>query len=67
VRNLLILIATGILENLGFRQLLAIWRAQAFLDVLRGKTSWGAMERRGFQPTARSSKAVASAELEASR
>jgi cellulose synthase/poly-beta-1,6-N-acetylglucosamine synthase-like glycosyltransferase len=67
VRNLLILVAAGILENLGFRQLLALWRAQAFLDVLRGNTSWGAMERRGFQLAAPRSEAVANPELECSR
>ncbi len=35
-----------------FRQLLTIWRAQAFVDLLRGNRSWGAMERTGFQKPA---------------
>jgi len=48
VRNMLLLVAAGILENLGFRQLLTVWRAQAFWDLLRGKKHWGVMERQGF-------------------
>ena len=49
VRNMLLLVAASILENLGFRQLLTIWRAQALWDLLRGKKQWGVMERQGFQ------------------
>ena len=48
VRNMLLLVAAGILENLGFRQLLALWRAQAFWDLLRGRKHWGVMVRLGF-------------------
>ena len=51
VGSLLTLIVCGVLENLGFRQLMTLWRAQAFIDVWRGKGGWGAMERKGFQPT----------------
>ncbi|MFN8007895.1 MAG: glycosyltransferase [Terriglobia bacterium] len=50
-RNLLTLIAAGIVENFGFRQLLAFWRAYAFVEVFRGNRSWGNMERKGFQGT----------------
>ena len=49
VRSLLLLVAAGILENFGFRQLLTLWRAAAFWDLLRGKKTWGDMERRGFE------------------
>jgi len=49
VRNMLLLVAAAVLENLGFRQLLTLWRAQAFWDVMRGNRSWGVMERQGFQ------------------
>jgi cellulose synthase/poly-beta-1,6-N-acetylglucosamine synthase-like glycosyltransferase len=49
VRSMLLLIASAILENFGFRQLLTLWRAQAFWDVLKGNKSWGVMERQGFQ------------------
>jgi hypothetical protein len=48
VHDLLLLVVSGVLESLGFRQLLTIWRAGAFLDVLRGRTGWGFMERKGF-------------------
>lgn len=48
VRHLLILIASAVLESLGFRQLLTVWRAGAFLDVLRKTKGWGRMERKGF-------------------
>jgi hypothetical protein len=41
-----------VLENLGFRQLLTVWRAQAFVDLLRGRGGWGAMQRKGFQRAA---------------
>ena len=46
---LLTLIGASLVENLGFRQLLTFWRAMAFVDLLRGKKSWGAMERQGLK------------------
>jgi cellulose synthase/poly-beta-1,6-N-acetylglucosamine synthase-like glycosyltransferase len=49
VKNLCLLIVAGLVENLGFRQLLTFWRALAFLDVIRGNKTWGAMERQGLQ------------------
>lgn len=49
IKSLLTLILFGLLENLGFRQLLTIWRAQAFLDIWNRKGGWGTMQRRGFQ------------------
>ncbi len=43
------LFGAAILENLGFRQLLTIWRTRGLIDGLRGKKKgWGIMERRGF-------------------
>ena len=48
VRNLLVLIVASLVENLGFRQLLTMWRALAYIDLIRGKKSWGAMERQGL-------------------
>lgn len=53
VKNLLLLVAASLVENLGFRQLLTVWRALAFVDVLRGKKSWGVMERHGVLVDAR--------------
>ena len=47
-RDILILTAAGIAENLFYRQYLSVVRAWAFLDYLRGKNEWGAMEKRGF-------------------
>lgn len=47
-RDVLELLWVAVLENLGFRQLLTIWRTQALIDVIRRKKGWGAMERRGF-------------------
>lgn len=40
----------GVLENFGYRQLNTIWRAYAIVSFLRKNQSWGAMERRGFDP-----------------
>jgi cellulose synthase/poly-beta-1,6-N-acetylglucosamine synthase-like glycosyltransferase len=47
-RDILILTVSGILENLFYRQYLSVVRAKAFLEYLRGKNEWGAMEKRGF-------------------
>ena len=43
-----LLFAAAIVENLGFRQLMTLWRVRGLIDGLRGKQGWGAMERRGF-------------------
>ncbi len=40
----------GVLENFGYRQLNTVWRAWAIVSFLRKNQSWGAMERRGFDP-----------------
>jgi cellulose synthase/poly-beta-1,6-N-acetylglucosamine synthase-like glycosyltransferase len=48
VRSLAALLMTAVMENLGFRQIVTFWRAQAIIDLLRGVKSWGVMERRGF-------------------
>ncbi len=47
-RDIFILAAAGIAENLFYRQYLAVVRAWAYIDFLRGKNEWGAMEKRGF-------------------
>jgi cellulose synthase/poly-beta-1,6-N-acetylglucosamine synthase-like glycosyltransferase len=49
VTDLGLLLAAAVLENLGYRQLLALWRVEGLWDAVRGKSGWGAMERRGFQ------------------
>jgi cellulose synthase/poly-beta-1,6-N-acetylglucosamine synthase-like glycosyltransferase len=48
VRDLLLLIGLGIVENFGFRQLTTWWRIKGTYDFLRGKGGWGAMTRTGF-------------------
>lgn len=52
VRDLLVLLAASILENVGYRQLNNIWRLQGTWQFLTGSTSWGAMTRRGFDVSA---------------
>jgi hypothetical protein len=47
-KNLFALIAAGILESLGFKQMLTVCRCMAFLDLSRGRKDWGRMERTGF-------------------
>jgi cellulose synthase/poly-beta-1,6-N-acetylglucosamine synthase-like glycosyltransferase len=42
------LFGAAVIENLGFRQLLTIWRTRGLIDGIRGKQGGGAMERRGF-------------------
>ena len=49
VWNLVGLIIAGGVENFGFRQILTVCRALAFIDILRGNKAWGKMERKGFQ------------------
>ena len=43
------LIAFGIVENFGYRQMLALFKVKAFWDVVRRRRAWGRMERTGFQ------------------
>ena len=49
--DLVRLAVLGIVENFGYRQLTAWWRLRGVFDFLRGRAEWGAMTRRGFQPT----------------
>ena len=42
------LFVAAVVESLGFRQLLTVWRTKGLIDGLRGKEGWGAMERKGF-------------------
>ena len=47
-RDVLRLLAYTLLENVGYRQLHHGWRLLGFVDIVRGKTEWGAQERRGL-------------------
>jgi hypothetical protein len=42
------LIGFSVVENIGYRQLIAFWRFLAFFDLARGRGDWGDMRRRGF-------------------
>ena len=43
------LIAFSLLENFGYRQMLAVMKIKAFIDFLRQRRAWGRMRRRGFR------------------
>jgi cellulose synthase/poly-beta-1,6-N-acetylglucosamine synthase-like glycosyltransferase len=42
------LLVAALLENVGYRQLLAVWRLLAFADLARKNRGWGEMRRRGL-------------------
>ena len=42
------LLAYAVLENIGYHQLHDLWRTIGYVDIARGKTGWGAQQRRGF-------------------
>ncbi len=46
--HLALLLAFGVIENFGYRQMTVWWRVRAFYDYYKGVTSWGEMKRKGF-------------------
>jgi cellulose synthase/poly-beta-1,6-N-acetylglucosamine synthase-like glycosyltransferase len=52
-RDLARLLLFTVVENFGYRQLQALWRAQATVDFLRKKQGWGEMRRLGFESGAK--------------
>jgi cellulose synthase/poly-beta-1,6-N-acetylglucosamine synthase-like glycosyltransferase len=52
LRDIFILTASGLAENLFYRQYLSVVRVRAYWDYLKGKNEWGAMEKRGFAKAA---------------
>ncbi|UCE40610.1 MAG: glycosyltransferase family 2 protein [Candidatus Aminicenantes bacterium] len=48
LKDIIIIIAYGLMENILYRQWLALVRARAFIDLALGKEEWGEMEKRGF-------------------
>ncbi len=48
LKEVLILVAYSIIENLGPRQLLSLWRTGAYLSMLRKQGGWEKAERKGF-------------------
>ena len=47
--HLALLVLAGVLENFGYRQVLALFKVKAFYDFLRRRKAWGRMEREGFR------------------
>jgi cellulose synthase/poly-beta-1,6-N-acetylglucosamine synthase-like glycosyltransferase len=50
MRDKLVLLVWVSLEYLGYHQLTLLWRIRGLIGFLRGRSDWGAMERRGFGP-----------------
>jgi cellulose synthase/poly-beta-1,6-N-acetylglucosamine synthase-like glycosyltransferase len=48
LKDIMIIMAFGLLENVLYRQWLTFIRAKAFIDLAVGKHEWGEMEKRGF-------------------
>src|SRR5207245_11520113 len=48
--HLAILVLFAVLENFGYRQILALFKVKAFGDFLLRRRTWGRMEREGFRP-----------------
>jgi len=48
LKDLMLLIVLGLVENFGYRQLTTWWRLRGTIDYFRGKSGWGAMTRKGF-------------------
>ena len=49
IKDLFILLAFGVIENFGYRQLLSLWRAQAIFKFFFSKDKkWEVVEKRGF-------------------
>lgn len=61
LRDLVRLVAYGVLENLGYRQLITTYRVRGFFSYLRGNKSWGEIQRLGFGAAAGSVAAGAGA------
>ena len=51
LRDLLRLIAYSVFENVGYRQVITLYRVRGFFAYLRGNKAWGEIERVGFGPT----------------
>lgn len=51
--HLALLVIAGVVENFGYRQVLAIFKVKAFFDFLLRRKTWGRMEREGFRKARR--------------
>jgi cellulose synthase/poly-beta-1,6-N-acetylglucosamine synthase-like glycosyltransferase len=54
MRHLLILMAYAVIENFGYRQMIALFRAQGVLRYFLGKREWELVVHRGIRQPARS-------------
>ncbi|MEX2103472.1 MAG: glycosyltransferase family 2 protein, partial [Gaiellaceae bacterium] len=54
------IVLAALTENLGYRQLLMVWRTLAFVDMARRRKGWGEMRRRGlgYSPVGGASKGL---------
>lgn len=48
IRDVMRLLATAVLENFGFRQIISLWRVSGFFSAMRKNRGWGAQVRKGF-------------------
>ncbi len=48
LKEWLLLLLTGLLENFGYRQRTLVWRLKGIVDWIRGKEGWGHMVRKGI-------------------
>jgi hypothetical protein len=46
------LVLCALVEGFGYHQIHNVWRLMGCVDLLRGKSGWGAQERRGFEAPA---------------
>jgi len=52
-------VAAAVLENFGYRQILAVWQVRGAVGALRGRRAeWGAMHREGFDTVTESAEPV---------
>ncbi|SHJ51912.1 glycosyltransferase [Parasporobacterium paucivorans] len=49
IRDLMKLIVYAIVENLGIRQMMSLWRFRGQISVMFGNTGWGQIKRKGQQ------------------
>lgn len=47
------LMAFSLIDGIGYRHITVFWRLKGIISFLRGRTEWGAMERRGLGPADR--------------
>lgn len=51
-RDIVRLLGMAVVENFGFRQLISLWRVEAYFTAMRKDKGWGSQVRTGFKTTA---------------